>query len=121
MVAERFQRLDFYDPGSWQLVKSVSVPWPGVDHGDFTLDGRYFLASTEFSGQVVKVDTETMEVVGRATVGSLPIDVKASPDGAVFYVTNQGRHGVSDHRPGVDGGDRVPADRQRRPRAQRQP
>ena len=95
VVAERFQRLDFYDPGSWQLVKSVSVPWPGVDHADFTLDGRYFLASTEFSGQVVKVDTETMEVVGRATVGSLPIDVKSSPDGAVFYVTNQGRHGVS--------------------------
>ncbi len=95
VVAERYQRLDFYDPASWTLVTSVSVPWPGVDHGDFTLDGRYFLASTEFSGQVVKVDTETMEIVGRATVGSLPIDVKASPDGAVFYVTNQGRHGVS--------------------------
>ncbi len=95
VVAERLQRLDFYDVGSWQVVKSVSVPWRGVDHGDFTLDGRYFLASTEFSGQVVKVDTETMEVVGRASVGSLPIDVKASPDGAVFYVTNQGRHGVS--------------------------
>ena len=95
VVAERYQRLDFYDPASWTLTKSVSVPWPGVDHGDFTLDGRYFLASTEFSGQVVKVDTETMEIVGRATVGSLPIDVKASPDGAVFYVTNQGRHGVS--------------------------
>jgi YVTN family beta-propeller protein len=95
VVAERFQRLDFYDIGSWQLVKSLSVPWAGVDHADFTLDGRYFLASTEFSGQVVKVDTETMEIVGRATVGSLPIDVKSSPDGSVFYVSNQGRHGVS--------------------------
>ena len=107
MVAERYQRLDFYDPASWTLLKSVSIPWPGVDHGDFTADGRWFLASTEFSGQVVKVDTETMEVAGHVTVGGLPIDVKVAPDGAVAYVTNQGRHGVSVDRPGVDDGDRV--------------
>jgi len=95
VVAERYQRLDFYERQTWKKIKSVSIPWPGVDHGDFTADGRYFVASTEFSGQVVKVDTEAMEVVGRATVGSLPIDVKVSPDGKVFYVANQGRHGVS--------------------------
>ena len=95
VVAERYQRLDFYDPASWTLLKSVSIPWPGVDHGDFTADGRWFLASTEFSGQVVKVDTETMELAAHVTVGGLPIDVKVSPDGSVAYVTNQGRHGVS--------------------------
>jgi YVTN family beta-propeller protein len=95
VVAERFQRLDFYDASSWKLIKSVPIPWPGVDHGDFTADGRYLLVSTEFSGQVVKVDTETMAVASRAEVGGLPIDVKASPDGAVFYVTNQSRNGVS--------------------------
>lgn len=95
VVAERYQRLDFYDPVTWKLLKSVDIPWPGVDHGDFTADGRYFLASTEFSGQVVKVDTQAMELVGRVEVGGLPIDVKVSPDGAVAYVTNQGRHGVS--------------------------
>ena len=95
VVAERFQRLDFYDPNSWTLLKSVPIPWSGVDHGDFTADGRYFLASTEFSGQVVKVDTETMEVAAHLTVGGLPVDIKVAPDGAVAYVTNQGRHGVS--------------------------
>ena len=95
VVAERYQRLDFYERQTWNKIKSVSIPWPGVDHGDFTADGRYFLASTEFSGQVVKVDTEAMEVVGRVSVGSLPIDVKVSPDGKVFYVANQGRHGES--------------------------
>ncbi|MDQ4067871.1 MAG: hypothetical protein M3203_00055 [Actinomycetota bacterium] len=95
VVAERYMRLDFYNPNDWTFLKSVSIPWPGVDHGDFTADGRYFLASTEFSGQVVKVDTETMTLVGRAEVGSLPIDVKISPDGKVLYVANQGRHGVS--------------------------
>jgi YVTN family beta-propeller protein len=95
VVAERYQRLDFYDPSSWQPLGTLSIPWPGVDHGDFTADGRYFLASTEFSGQLVKVDTVTMEVAGRLTVGGLPIDVKMSPDGTVAYVTNQGRHGIS--------------------------
>ena len=95
VVAERFQRLDFYDPISWTLLKSVPIPWPGVDHGDFTADGRWFLASTEFSGQVVKVDTVAMEVTAHVTVGGLPIDVRVAPDGSVAYVTNQGRHGVS--------------------------
>jgi YVTN family beta-propeller protein len=95
VVAERLKRLDYRDPHSWELIKSVSVPWAGVDHLDFSADGRYLLASCEFSGQVVKVDNETMEVVGRAEVGSLPIDVKVSPDGSVFFVANQGRHGVS--------------------------
>jgi YVTN family beta-propeller protein len=95
VVAERYQRLDFYSPTDWTFLKSVSIPWPGVDHADFSADGRYFFASTEFSGQVVKVDTETMSLVGRGSVGSLPIDVKMSPDGKVLYVANQGRHGVS--------------------------
>ena len=95
VVAERYQRLDFYDPDDWTFLKSVSIPWPGVDHADFSADGRYFFASTEFSGQVVKVDTETMTLVARGSVGSLPIDVKMSPDGKVLYVANQGRHGVS--------------------------
>ncbi len=95
VVAERFQRLDFYNPADWSFIKSVGIPWAGVDHADFSADGRYFMASCEFSGQVVKVDVETMTVVGRANVGSLPIDVKMSPDGKVLYVANQGRHGVS--------------------------
>ncbi len=95
VVAERLKRLDYRDPNTWELIKSVSVPWAGVDHLDFSADGRYLLASCEFTGQVVKVDNESMEVVGRAEVGSLPIDVKVSPDGSVFFVANQGRHGVS--------------------------
>jgi YVTN family beta-propeller protein len=95
VVAERFQRLDFYNANDWTFIKSVGIPWAGVDHADFSADGRYFMASCEFSGQVVKVDTETLAVVGRAEVGSLPIDVKMSPDGKVLYVANQGRNGVS--------------------------
>ncbi|HEV2760513.1 MAG TPA: YncE family protein, partial [Acidimicrobiales bacterium] len=56
VVAERYMRLDFYNTADWTFLKSVGVPWAGVDHGDFSPDGRYFMASCEFSGQVVKVD-----------------------------------------------------------------
>ncbi len=101
VVAEVLSRLEFRDPRTWALIKSVSIPWAGVDHLDFSADGSYLLASTEYGGVVVKVDTVAMEVVGSVRVGGLPIDVRLAPDGSVFYVTNQGRHGVSIIDPGA--------------------
>jgi len=95
VVAEVLQRIDFRDPHTFALVRSVPVPWPGVDHLDFSADGRYLLASTEYSGVVVKLDVTTMQVTGSARVGGLPVDVRLAPDGSVFYVANQGRAGVS--------------------------
>jgi YVTN family beta-propeller protein len=95
VVAERFLRLDFRDPRTWELIRSVPIPWPGVDHLDFSADGRFLIASTEYSGYVAKVDVVEMELTGQTKVGGLPIDVRLSPDGSVFYVANQGRHGVS--------------------------
>jgi YVTN family beta-propeller protein len=95
VVAERLHRLDFRDPHTWQLVKSVPIAHNGVDHMDFSEDGRYLIASCEFSGYVVKVDVASMTVVGDLNVGGEPIDVKLSPDGKVFYVANQKRNGVS--------------------------
>jgi YVTN family beta-propeller protein len=94
VVAERFQRLDLRDPKTWALSGSISVPYPGVDHGDFSPDGRYFYASCEFSGYVVKIDLIERKLVGHARVGVQPIDVKMSPDATVLYVADQVRHGV---------------------------
>ena len=95
VVAEDNKRLDFRDPQSFKLLRSVTIPWPGVDHLDFTADGRYLLASTEYSGMVVKVDTVAMKIVSHLFVGGKPIDVRLSPDGSVFFVANQGLSGVS--------------------------
>jgi YVTN family beta-propeller protein len=95
VVAERLRRLDFRDPHTFQLIRSVPIPWSGVDHLDFSADGSYLLASTEYAGTLVKVDTVAMQVTGFVQVGGLPVDVRLSPDGAVFYVANQGRQGVS--------------------------
>ena len=96
VVVERLRRLDFRDPVSWKLIKSVPIPWPGIDHLDFSADGSYLLGSTEWSGILVKVDTKLMEITGTLNVGGLPIDVRLAPAGDVFYVANQGyRAGVS--------------------------
>jgi YVTN family beta-propeller protein len=94
-VVERLMRIEFRDPHTWKLLRSVPIPWAGADHMDFSADGSYLLISTEYSGVVAKVDTVNMKLVGFVNVGGLPIDVKVSPDGSVFYVTNQGTDGVS--------------------------
>lgn len=95
VVAEDLDRLDFYERTTWKFLKSVPIPWPGINHMDMSADGSYLIATTEFSGRVVKVDVNAMALVGNLVVGGLPIDVKLAPAGDVFYVTNQGRHGVS--------------------------
>lgn len=95
VVVERLSRIDFRDPHTWQLLKTVPIPYAGIDHLDFTADGRYMIGSTEWAGVLVKIDTATMDLVGTLNIGSLPVDVRLSPDGSVFYVANQGRHGVS--------------------------
>src|SRR3989442_2067111 len=95
VVAERLNRLDVYDWSTWTLLFRVPVPWPGVDHLDFSADGHILLTSAEFSGALVKVDLTRRMVVGYAYVGGLPVDVRLAPDGSVFYVANQSRHGVS--------------------------
>ena len=94
-VVEYQNRLDFMDPHTWKVIRSVPIPWPGIDHGDFTANGWFILMSSEYSGVFVKIDTVRMRIVGSVHVGGKPIDIKASPDGTVFYVANQGLGGVS--------------------------
>jgi YVTN family beta-propeller protein len=95
VMAEDVSRIDFYDRKTWKLLKRLPIKWAGIDHADFSAGGRYLLASTEYAGHVLKVDVVTMSIVGDLAVGGKPIDVKLSPDGSVFFVTNQGRSGVS--------------------------
>ncbi len=65
---------------------------------DFSADGRYLIASCEFSGQLVKVDVQTQKVVGVLTLpgggSSQPQDVKLSADGKVFYVADMHANGL---------------------------
>jgi DNA-binding beta-propeller fold protein YncE len=123
IVAERVHRLDFRDPATMALVDSVPVPCRGVDHMDFSADGRYLIASCEFSGSLIKLDIAKRAVVGMLALGeheegsapgrgtrglsmrraydvrhspsgSMPQDVKTSPDGKIFYVADMLKNGV---------------------------
>jgi YVTN family beta-propeller protein len=95
VVAEALHRLDIRDPRTWALEKSVPAPCDGVDHGDFTADGKQMLLSCEFSGQLLRLDLATLEITGDLGIGGSPVDVRLSPDGSVFLVANQKRNGVS--------------------------
>jgi len=96
VVAERLARLDFRMPHTFKLRHSLHVPCRGVDHLDFSADGRYLIATCEFSDQLIKVDVQAQKLVGVLTMpgGSIPQDVKLAPDGRVFYVADMGRGGV---------------------------
>lgn len=94
IAAERYNRLDFHDPSSWELLTRLPIPGSGVDHLDFSADGAYLLVSCEFGGQVVKVGVDPPQVLGVFRGGRLPVDVKLAPDGTAFFVADQGRHGV---------------------------
>jgi len=96
VVAEREMRLNFLDPQTMKLIESVPVPCKGVDHMDFSADGRFLIASCEFAGSLLKFD-----VVNRKPIGTLklapalmPQDIRAAPDGKLFYAADMMAHGV---------------------------
>jgi YVTN family beta-propeller protein len=94
VMAERLNRMDFYDPLTWKLRKSVPVPCKGVNHADWSPDGAWFLATCEFSGELLKVDTATGEILNVLPLekGSMPQDLRLAPDGTKFYVADM-EHG----------------------------
>jgi YVTN family beta-propeller protein len=97
VVAERNHRLDFREPHTMRLLRSLPVPCAGVDHMDFSEDGSYAVASCEFSGQLLKIDVRRPRVVAVVRLGHarpMPQDVKVSPDGKVFYVADMSSNGV---------------------------
>jgi YVTN family beta-propeller protein len=96
ICAEREKRLDFRDAQTMKVVRRLPVPCEGVNHIDFSIDGRYLLATCEFSGELLKVDVVNQKVIGTLKMEppGMPQDVKASPDGKVFYVANMEANGV---------------------------
>jgi YVTN family beta-propeller protein len=96
VVAERERRLNFLDAGDMKLRHSLQVPCKGVDHMDFSADGKYLIASCEFGASLVKVDVERQQVLGRLALKrhNMPQDVKLAPDGSVFFVADMCANGV---------------------------
>jgi YVTN family beta-propeller protein len=98
VMAEARHQVVFRDPKTMAIHKTVSVPCAGVNHADFSPDGRYFIATCEFSGELIKVDVEKQELIGKIHLPgdphAMPQDIKISPDGKTWYVADMQTSGV---------------------------
>jgi len=65
VVAEAYKRLDFRDPRSMKLAYSIATPaCAGINHADFSIDGRFAFFTCEFNGSLTKIDLLNRSVVG---------------------------------------------------------
>jgi YVTN family beta-propeller protein len=119
VVAERLKQLDFRDPQEMALQQSLPTPQcAGVNHADFSIEGRYAVFTCEFrGGGLIKVDMVNRKVVGHLHLSrvsfaenrlgaddrpidaafcgnEMPQDIRISPDGKVFYVADMMADGV---------------------------
>ena len=114
VMAEADKEIVFRDPHTMAIKKIVHVSCEGLNHADFTADGNFFVASCEFSGKLILVNTAKMSVVKYFTLPSTylngkflptyqhmnaadaptPQDVKISPDGKTFYIADMMENGL---------------------------
>jgi YVTN family beta-propeller protein len=125
VVAEARHRLDFRDPHTMAMQYAIDVPQcGGINHAEFSIDGRYALFTCEFDGSVARIDMVNRKVAGylklampstrlREGAGAnagipgipgadevctakkgMPQDVRISPDGKRFYVADMDADGV---------------------------
>ena len=97
IVAEARKRLDFRDPQTMAMKYSIDTPQcAGINHADFSIDGRYVIFTCEFAQTLAKIDLVEKRVVGylKLSKGGMPQDVRIAPDGKVFYVADMKAEGV---------------------------
>ena len=99
-VAEARRKVVFYDPHTWRVQGELATPdCAGIDHADFTPDGRTAVFTCEFAGRVAVVDIEHRTLLRmidmphrNTTMG--PQDIKLAPDGSVFYIADSEQNGL---------------------------
>jgi len=120
VVAEARHRLDFRDPHTMAMQYAIDVPQcGGINHAEFSIDGRYALFTCEFDGSLAKIDMVAHKVAGYLKLSmpatrlregvdptapgadeictskkGMPQDVRISPDGKRFYVADMEADGV---------------------------
>jgi YVTN family beta-propeller protein len=120
VVAEARRRLDFRDPQTMAMQYSIDTPkCGGINHADFSIDGRYAMFTCEFDGAVAKIDLVERKVLGYlklqmprtrfkeapdpagpgaseicTSTKGMPQDIRISPDGKRFYIADMDADGV---------------------------
>ena len=97
VVAEAFKRLDFRDPRTMALQSSLAVPQcGGINHADFSIDGRFVIFTCEYQGSLAKIDMVNRKALGyvKLSRGGMPQDIRISADGTIFYVADMKAGGV---------------------------
>jgi YVTN family beta-propeller protein len=97
VVAEALKRLDLRDPQTMALQGSIPVPQcKGINHADFSIDGRIAIFTCEFQGGLARIDLVGRKVLGylKLSRGGMPQDIRVSPDGKIFYVADMKAGGV---------------------------
>ncbi len=99
VVAEAFKRLDFRDAQTMAMQYSIDVSeCGGINHADFSIDGRVAFFTCEYDGAISKIDLVNLKVLGMlklsryfdrpdalaliATSGAKPRQFKKVPDPA---------------------------------------
>ena len=97
VVAEALKRLDFRDPHTMAMQYSIAVPQcRGINHADFSIDGRIAIFTCEFQGSLARIDLANRKVLGylKLSRGGMPQDIRSSPDGSLFFVADMKAGGV---------------------------
>jgi YVTN family beta-propeller protein len=100
VVAEARRKLIWYDQRTWKIEKELAVPQcAGIDHADFTPNGRIAVFSCEFDGRVAVIDVAARSLLRLIDMPHRnhhmgPQDVKLAPDGSVFYVADSDQNGL---------------------------
>lgn len=97
IMVEQYNQIRFANPMTFKPRARLQVRGcVGPNHADFSANGRSMVITCEFSGQLVKVSTQSHRVLARVQLppGSIPQDVRLSPDGRTYYVADMGLDSV---------------------------
>ena len=97
VVEEAEKRLNFRDAKTMEHRFYINTPrCAGINHADFSVDGRYAIFTCEFSKGLTKIDLAEKKILGHIILsrGGMPQDVRSSPDGKRFYVADMKADGI---------------------------
>ena len=90
VVAEAYKRLDFRDPTTMKMQFSIATPTcAGINHADFSIDGKFAVFTCEFNGAVTKID-----MVNRKVLATLKLNAYFDRPDALAAIASTGKIGL---------------------------